>query len=130
MKTLNLYRIFSNDKGTLGLIEYNEDILCYTLELPWYDNQRCISCIPNGFYTCEIWNSPKFGMTFEVMNVFNRDKILIHKGNWITDIEGCILVGMQQSITENGFEVLQSTIAFNKFKKVIGSDIGFNLNIQ
>jgi len=132
LKEFKLVRTVSTLKGTLGLLYHDTDFVCYTLELPWNSNERRVSCIPALYYRCEIWNSPKFGFTFEVMGVPNRSKILIHKGNWLTDINGCVLVGLQQSILDNSnarYSVFKSTDAFNKIKGILDKDIAFNLNI-
>jgi len=64
-----------------------------TLELPWKDNQRNISRIPNGIYDVVKRNSKKFGDHFHVLNVPNRSYILLHSGNFYIDIRGCTLVG-------------------------------------
>ena len=53
-----------------------------TMELPWKDNKRRVSCIPVGFYIVRKHTSPKFGNTFHVLNVKGRSEILIHKGNY------------------------------------------------
>lgn len=66
---------------------------CKTLELPWKDNQRRISCIPEGNYQAIKHRSPKFGDTFWIQNVPNRSEILIHAGNYYRDTLGCILPG-------------------------------------
>lgn len=66
---------------------------CHTLELPWLDNQRNISCIPVGEYHCKKRYSQRFENHFHILNVPNRSYILIHHGNYFRDTEGCILVG-------------------------------------
>ena len=38
------------DKSTIGKLFVNGEYFCYTLELPYRDNQRRISCIPSGEY--------------------------------------------------------------------------------
>jgi hypothetical protein len=77
------------------ILTENEDLLfkAYSLELPNLNNLRSISCIPVGDYICRIENSPSHGMCFHVLNVVNRDYILIHAGNYNKDTEGCILLG-------------------------------------
>ena len=85
-------------KQTLGHLSVVSDagkevFSCKTLELPWLNNARRISCIPEGEYTCKAHVSPKFGQTYHVLNVKNRDAILIHHGNFNKDTLGCILVG-------------------------------------
>lgn len=64
-----------------------------TLELPWRNNEKSISCIPVGKYKAKRVNSPRFGKTFKILNVPNRSEILIHPGNEVKDTQGCILVG-------------------------------------
>ena len=38
------------DKSTIGKLYLNGEMFCDTLELPYRDNQRSISCIPDGEY--------------------------------------------------------------------------------
>ena len=64
-----------------------------TLELPWKDNTPRISCIPEGEYTWIKHESPKFGLTLWLQGVPNRSEILIHPGNYTSEILGCILPG-------------------------------------
>ncbi len=64
-----------------------------TLELPWLNNQRRISCVPAGRYRCVKRKSPRFGHHFHILDVPERDHILIHHGNYYRDTLGCILVG-------------------------------------
>jgi hypothetical protein len=73
----------------LGCVKYS----CNTLELPWKDNERNVSCIPKGEYKVKKRYSPKFGNHFHITDVPGRSYILIHKGNYFTEIRGCILVG-------------------------------------
>ena len=91
--------------GTLTV--YDEDsgeevFKCRTLELPYKENQRNISCIPEGFYDVVSRNSPKYSNHLHVTEVPNRSLILFHFGNYAgsmnpktghSDIRGCILVG-------------------------------------
>lgn len=70
-------------------------VLCKTLELPWKDNQRSISCIPEGEYECvRELSSPKHSYPhFRLPHVSGRSGILIHKITFVKDLEGCIGVG-------------------------------------
>jgi hypothetical protein len=90
-------RFLDNGTQTLGqlvIVQGNEIIhQCVTLELPWRLNGRRISCIPTGAYTVKKRTSQKYGSHFHVTNVKGRDWILIHHGNYYSDIQGCILVG-------------------------------------
>ena len=69
---------------------------CVTLELPFKDNKKMISCIPrNTTYPCRKRKSSK---TFNyphilVQNVPNRSGICIHIINYSRQLKGCIGVG-------------------------------------
>ena len=73
-----------------------------TLELPWKDNERNKSCIPEGIYPVKVRFSKKYGRHLHIQNVKDRDLILIHWGNYAgsvnpktgtPDIRGCVMVG-------------------------------------
>ena len=81
--------------GVLKVLDSSGVIFeCKTLELPYLNNQKNISCIPMGEYTMRKRWSWKFKkMLYEIEGVPNRSAILIHSGNYYTDIRGCVLVG-------------------------------------
>lgn len=80
--------------GKLQLFDNSEKLFeCKTLELSWLDNKQNISCIPKGHYKAQKHMSPNFGKSIWIQNVPDRSEILIHKGNFYTDILGCVLVG-------------------------------------
>ena len=82
-------------KGSLLVLDGEKLIFkCKTLELPDNGNQKNVSCIPEGKYEVIPYRSPNHGECFKVLNVHNRDNILIHKGNYTKDTQGCILPGM------------------------------------
>jgi hypothetical protein len=68
-------------EGTQGVLEWNDTIVCYTIELPWLHNQRRISCIPEGEYLLLKRFSLKFKWHIHLQNVPGRDFILIHPAN-------------------------------------------------
>jgi len=103
---VTITRYKQNEKQTLGklvIVKENEysiyqnpyDILfkCDTLELPDKENQKNISRIPFGTYQCRKRWSIRHKRHIEILNVPDRTNILIHAGNFYTDIRGCILVG-------------------------------------
>lgn len=89
----NLLRFASDNRGILGMLCLENCPSCYTLELPYRENLRNVSAIPEGTYPCRIKNSPKRGKCVALENVPGRSDILIHAGNTIKDTQGCILVG-------------------------------------
>ena len=89
---------------TLGSWYTNKGLLiCKTLELPWKDNQRSISAIPEGRYRVTKEgpipaNDPSgrkqrdYGH-FRLHDVPGRSGILVHKITYVKDLEGCLGVG-------------------------------------
>ena len=125
MKEIILKRYYHND-CTLGKMKFTikpksnsrikEDraITIYTLELPYRDNQKNISCIPEGEYILRPHKSGTLGKCFKVYSLDENDKdnipitgdtlyklkevpnrsgILIHRGCELKDTRGCILIG-------------------------------------
>jgi len=87
----------SNNKETLGSLVASylgETFECKTLELPWLDNKRNVSCIPTGQYVCKwVWSIKYNAYVFKILDVPGRTNILGHIGNFFSDILGCILLG-------------------------------------
>lgn len=95
MKTLVLKRNYTKYQTWGYLFEESSNQLeLVTLEKAWKENQRRISCIPEGKYLCKPHVSPKFGKCFWLQDVPCRSEILIHAGNYQTDSLGCLLVGL------------------------------------
>jgi len=117
------------DKSTIGELFINGERFCDTLELPYKDNQRSISCIPEGQYKVRI-RLPRESATRDyihllVKDVPGRDYILFHIGNTAKDTRGCILVGQgsQQDFVSN------STLAMDLLMKEILNLGGTNINL-
>ena len=82
-----------------------------TLELPWKTNARQISCIPEGSYRTIKHSSPKFKQSFWLQDVPNRSEILIHAGNFTSQILGCILPGKTHAdINQDGIMDVTSSV--------------------
>ena len=80
------------------------------MELPWIDNKRRISCIPEGQYKAVKHVSPKFGDCLWIKDVPNRSEILVHKGNYNKDTLGCILLGAKlKDINKDGLKDVTSS---------------------
>jgi hypothetical protein len=106
---IRVLRTIDNGKQTNGVLYVEKDnkILfeCFTLELPWKDNQRRVSCIPEGTYKAIKHRSPKFGNSVWIKDVPNRSEILIHPANHVRQLLGCIAVGKDlKDIDGDGLE--------------------------
>ena len=96
----------------------------YTLELPWRDNERQVSCIPPGKYRLKHFHSVKFGHCLELQQVPDRDAILIHAGNYNRDTHGCILIGANLvDINQDGnMDVTSSKVTMERMMNSIGGE--------
>ena len=108
---LTLLRLSSTLDCVRGIFLYDEIYpLCHSLELPWLENHRNVSCIPSGTYKVTKGFSNRFAECFYLHNVPGRSGILIHPGNSVKDTQGCILPGLDT--TPSG--VLHSRDAIKK----------------
>jgi len=126
---LLIERYSHGEKQTIGnLIGLSESghalFTCDTLELPWLNNQKQISCIPTGKYLVKKRYSKKFKNHLHITNVENRSYILIHSGNYYTDILGCVLVGRLGFVNSDDIiDVSSSKKTLKKLLNFVESDI-------
>ena len=129
MINLLLIRDTFSKNSVIGELFINGELICDTLENPWQDNQRNISCIPEGEYPVRLRlareSASRDYLHLLVQEVPNRDWILFHRGNTAKDTSGCILVGLgsQQDIVSN------STLAMDLLIKEILHLGGENINL-
>lgn len=123
-------RTTNEDKQTLGTLQV-QGFKCYTLELPWKQNKKGISCIPPGKYKVVKRFSEKYGNHLHILDVKGRSFILIHNGNYHTQIQGCILVGDSLTdINKDGYkDVTNSTKTLEKLVNMLPST-GITLEIK
>ena len=107
MKLL-LQRFSDNTKQTIGILSVIDTetakpvYRCFTIEPPWLNNKKQVSCIPTGIYKVLPYKSKKFGDTLLIDNVPNRLGILIHVGNHVKNTKGCILPNTTVSFYDSG----------------------------
>ncbi len=83
-ETRGTFLVFNGDE-----LEYS----CKILELPDKNNKPQESCIPIGIYTLVPRSTQSKGNHLGVVGVPDRFLILIHKGNFTRDSQGCQLPG-------------------------------------
>ncbi len=92
--------------GCMGELIVEGEHFCYTMEQPWRQNRRFVSCVPVGTYNLISYDSPKYGETFALENEDNdvfvyeneadeggRYACLFHSANWAHQLQGCIAPG-------------------------------------
>jgi hypothetical protein len=78
-------------EGTNGELFMQGAQICYTIELPWLNNEFQISCIPEGKYPLVRRYNKEFGWHLLVKDVPNRKGILLHAANKaLLELKGCI----------------------------------------
>lgn len=146
---LELTRFHYGPDVTLGRLQAGALELA-TLEEPWLPNPRGPggsrrgpasreSCVPDGLYQLSPHDGARFQDVWRLSNpelgVFDfpdqraspewgRASVLIHSGNTVLDIEGCILVGLNHGrLTVEGQNlpaVLSSRVALNLLRAALG----------
>jgi hypothetical protein len=132
MKTLTLKRIIDksqiiNATGIWGQVfnEYGQ-LICNSIERPWLENQRGISCIPTGKYKCVRDNYGRH-QYWRVENVEGRDNIEIHSANRPDQLNGCIAFGENWSIMNGNIAITNSKKTLDKLLEEYPE--GFELEI-
>ena len=117
------------DKSIIGKLFLNGEWLCDTLELPYRDNQRSISCIPYGQYKVRLRTAKESAtrnyLHLLIEDVKDRKYILVHIGNFPKDTRGCVLVG----IGREQDRVKNSTLAMELLVKEVLNLGGTNINL-
>ena len=131
-----LHREYLRD-CTAGLLRVGSTTLA-TIERPWIPTAEHIggknkeSCIPEGEYEVKPYTSPKFPGVWSVVNpalavylelpigAKGRSHILIHVGNTVADVIGCIAVGLTRS--SNHKIVTRSKLGVDKLHELLGKE--------
>ena len=125
-KTTVIFRDNKTEKECTGIFiirdEQNKIHHFHTLELPDLNNQKNISCIPPGTYSCIHNYSPHFNKnTYEILNVPNRTGIRIHATNYFYELRGCIGIGKRLYDINNDKELdlLESKKAIEELEAIL-----------
>lgn len=106
--------------GMLKIVEEDHPPI-FTLENPWRKTPKD-SRIPYGEYQCEPYSGTKYKDVYIVNDVPGRSAILFHWGNYESDTEGCILVGLGAGEMNNRPAITHSKAAFKIFRRLIGDE--------
>ncbi len=101
------------DGWTDGLIFIKGILLCRSIELRWANNERNVSCVPEGVYPVAIIQHPKFGECLQVSGVKGRSGILVHVANDAQkELRGCIApVFSLSNLRPSSFQLKNDTLA-------------------
>jgi hypothetical protein len=138
---LTLTRTHDGGVRTLGQLTAGAMTFA-TIERPWIEDTNGPggmprqSCVPRGVYALDRWDSARFPKSFILINpdlgvyrqpgdiprgqAWGRSSILIHQGNRVQDVIGCIAVGMEQGQLQGEPAVLRSVPALLALVKMLG----------
>lgn len=86
------------------------------------DNQKRISCIPEGKYKVVLEWSPRFKKNlWEIKGVPNRSECKFHAANYWYQLNGCIALGQKlKDINKDGYQdVTNSRYTMNQFHSAL-----------
>jgi hypothetical protein len=110
IKEYTIKRVYLPTETLGSMFDPKGSLVCKTMELPWKDNRRSISCIPEGRYLVNKMppipkddpatpedesggRKPRNYGHFRFPAVVGRSGILIHRITYVKDLQGCIGVG-------------------------------------
>lgn len=94
----------------------------FTLERPWMDNKRGVSCIPTGTYHAVWRQRPNKTWSYWLKDVPERTWILIHSGNIVAHVQGCIMLGLMRGRLKGEPAVFNSGPAVRQFESLMGHE--------
>jgi hypothetical protein len=117
-------------QGTNGEIWHDGKLICKTIELPWKENAKKISCIPEGRYSLIIKWHKKHGWVLVLQEVTNRKGILLHPANnALKELKGCIAPVMNTISAGNGTKSKPALKALLKLVLEVEEEEGIYLTI-
>lgn len=130
---ITLLRVAHNSEfGTLGILTVGGKQF-YTVEQDWENNQPNISCIPNGEYYLQPYDSQRFGKCYIMHNeslgvakyrtrTSARFGCLMHSANTASQLRGCIAPGLAFGMIDGQLGVTSSRKAMMQIAEVLGRE--------
>ena len=129
---MHLERFNYGPTETEGYLWLDDDTFVYTLERPWVGGHPggtpFESCVPDGKYELIKHTRPNGDKVYALRNkklgvYYTKDEmgdnegrylILIHSGNYVDDVVGCVAPGLARTIYNNRRMVASSKRAMKK----------------
>jgi len=120
-----------------------DDRAFYTIERPWIPadtpgGKPFESCVPDGDYELVPFERNNGDHVLALVNhdlgvhlhSGPRYAILIHAGNWVTDVVGCIAPGMDREIEAGRIKVTNSQVAMRSLADIMDFSQTHTLHIH
>jgi len=135
MSDLLLVRDSYGPKETMGIMMGSEgDVMAHTIERPWVPDPHHVggtsfeSCVPDGIYQLVPHTRPNGDEVVALVNddlgvwyqkndrpgTWGRYLVLIHSGNYVEHVVGCVAPGSARTIYENRPMVTSSRATMEK----------------
>lgn len=135
MSDLLLVRDSYGPKETMGTMMGSEgDVMAHTIERPWVPDPHHVggtsfeSCVPDGIYQLVPHTRPNGDEVVALVNddlgvwyqkndrpgTWGRYLVLIHSGNYVEHVVGCVAPGSSRTIYENRPMVTSSRATMEK----------------
>ena len=116
-----LVREFDDGHCAIGRLLLPGGAWLFTLERPWLDNRTGVSCIPAPGTYHAVWRQrPNKRHTYWLHDVPDRTWILIHSGNVVAHVQGCIMLGLSRGWLRGERAIFQSATAVRKMEELMG----------
>lgn len=130
MKTIIVNRDEQDANQSLGVCYIKDEsgriiFKSEAIERGWRNNQRRVSCIPEGEYPVRLEHSNRFRKKlYEIYGVPNRSECKFHAANHARQLNGCIALGNnRKDIDKDGYaDVTSSKLTMTKFHRAMGGD--------
>lgn len=130
MKTIILNRDWQDINQTLGVCYIKDEFgrvvfKSEAIERGWKNNQRRVSCVPEGEYQVRLEYSSRFKKKlYEIYDVPNRAECKFHAANYARQLNGCIALGKnRKDIDKDRYkDVTSSRLTMNKFHAALRGD--------
>lgn len=127
MKAYQIRTYFpTHTQSVFTALDQQNNILlqCSILELPWRDNERKVSCFPEGIYRVVERRTDKFKRHYHILDVPERSFILQHPGNFTHQIEGCQLPGERfQHLNRDAVpDIINTRATLDKMLRLLGKE--------
>jgi hypothetical protein len=133
---------------TYGTLEVGTTVF-QTMELPWIPDpgwpcgEPLKSCVPPGYYHLMLHDTVKHPKTWALENtdlgiyaeyvppaLVGRNDCLLHAGNYASDSEGCVLIGIARGTLNGQPAILNSQTALIQLKTILPWISGHTITIS
>lgn len=127
MIRLKTIRLEQSEDGALGVLLFDNEIFCMTLEPDSGDASRFQ--IPAGVYPLKHFNGRKWKNTLEIIVPYHT-ALLFHSGNVEKHSTGCVILGAEVGKLKGDRAILNSGRTYKRFQRDVVPNIRVSDQIE